>query len=47
MMIHFFAGLRNVIGVPIPVWVEAREAIGTLRTRLQIIQEPPFVKVLD
>jgi hypothetical protein len=44
-MVHFLAGLRNFAAIPVPVWVEAKEAIGTLRARLQIIQEPPFVKV--
>jgi Ca2+-dependent lipid-binding protein len=45
LLVHFYAGLRNFAAVPVPVWVELREAIGTVRARLQVIQEPPFIKV--
>jgi Ca2+-dependent lipid-binding protein len=46
LTVHFYAGLRNFAAVPVLVWVEVQEAIGTIRMRLQMIQEPPFVKVL-
>ncbi|TBU59824.1 hypothetical protein BD310DRAFT_1038272 [Dichomitus squalens] len=44
LMVEFFLGLKNSWGFRIPVWVEITGAVGTARTRLQLIPDPPFVK---
>lgn len=44
LLIWFLVGLRNVLGIPIPVWVEVHGIIGKARVRIQLLPDPPFVK---
>ena len=37
-------GLRNLLGIPIPVWVDIKGIIGKVRVRAQMVPDPPFVK---
>lgn len=44
MLIWFLVGLRNVLGIPIPVWVQVHGIIGKARVRIQLLPDPPFLK---
>ncbi|EXJ95409.1 hypothetical protein A1O1_00530 [Capronia coronata CBS 617.96] len=46
MNLVFYLGVKGVIGVPLPIFVELQELIGTVRLRLQMTPEPPFAKSL-
>lgn len=46
MEIIFYAGIKGLFGVPIPIWVELKGLIGTVRLRLQLSPDPPFMKTL-
>ncbi|KKK20066.1 hypothetical protein ARAM_003607 [Aspergillus rambellii] len=46
MQIVFYLGVRGLFGVPFPVFVELIEMVGTVRGRLQLVPEAPFVKDL-
>ncbi|KAL2866602.1 C2 domain protein [Aspergillus lucknowensis] len=46
MQLVFYLGVRGLFGVPFPVFVELIEMVGTVRGRLQLIPEAPFVKDL-
>ncbi|BFZ53723.1 hypothetical protein PYCC9005_000753 [Savitreella phatthalungensis] len=44
LLIWFLVGLRNVLGIPIPIWVEVHGIMGKARVRVQLLPDPPFVK---
>ncbi|KAF9883064.1 hypothetical protein FE257_004143 [Aspergillus nanangensis] len=44
MEIVFYLGIRGLFGVPFPVFVELNEMVGTVRLRLQMMPEAPFMK---
>ncbi|KAL4788160.1 hypothetical protein BJX76DRAFT_198981 [Aspergillus varians] len=46
MQLVFYLGIRGLFGVPFPVFVELIEMVGTVRGRLQLVPEAPFVKDL-
>jgi len=46
MNLVFYLGIKGLIGVPLPIWVELQELVGTIRLRLQMTPEPPFAKSL-
>ncbi|KAJ5679302.1 hypothetical protein N7462_007546 [Penicillium macrosclerotiorum] len=46
MQLVFYLGIRGLFGVPFPVFVELTELVGTVRLRLQMMPEPPFMKEL-
>ena len=46
MELVFYLGVRGLFGVPLPIFVELQEIVGTIRLRLQLSPEPPFAKNL-
>lgn len=46
MHLVFYLGIKGLIGVPLPIFVELQELVGTIRLRLQMIPEPPFASKL-
>ncbi|KAI0643938.1 hypothetical protein C8Q79DRAFT_977606 [Trametes meyenii] len=44
LLVEFTVGLKGLLGIRVPVWVEITGVVGTARARLQLIPEPPFVK---
>ncbi|EAW10548.1 C2 domain protein [Aspergillus clavatus NRRL 1] len=44
MQIMFYLGIQGLFGVPFPVFVELIELVGTVRLRLQMMPEAPFLK---
>ncbi|KAL4921702.1 hypothetical protein BDW62DRAFT_174281 [Aspergillus aurantiobrunneus] len=46
MQLVFYLGVRGLFGVPFPIFVELIEMVGTVRGRLQLVPEAPFVKDL-
>lgn len=44
MLLIFYLGVKGLFGVPLPVFVELIEFIGTVRLRLQVTPDPPFAK---
>lgn len=46
MQLVFYLGMRGLFGVPLPIFVELIEIVGTIRIRLQLTPEPPFAKNL-
>ncbi|KAG8169378.1 hypothetical protein KVR01_000123 [Diaporthe batatas] len=42
---HLFLKFYSVGGIALPVWVEVRGFIATLRLRLQLTPDPPFVSL--
>lgn len=46
MQLVFYLGVRGFFGIPFPVWVELQGLVGTVRIRLQMSPEPPFLKAL-
>ncbi|PGG99625.1 hypothetical protein AJ80_09320 [Polytolypa hystricis UAMH7299] len=46
MLLVFYLGVKGLFGVPLPVFTELTELIGTVRLRLQLTPEPPFAKTL-
>lgn len=46
MELVFYLGVKGLFGVPLPIFAELIELVGTLRLRLQMIPEPPFAKNL-
>lgn len=44
MQLVFYLGIRGLIGVPFPVFVELIEMMGTVRLRCQMMPDPPFLK---
>lgn len=46
MALVFYLGVKGLIGVPLPIFVELQELVGTVRIRLNMTPEPPFLKTL-
>lgn len=46
MQLVFYLGMKGLIGVPLPIFVELQELVGTVRLRLQMTPEPPYAKNL-
>ncbi|KAL9113203.1 MAG: hypothetical protein Q9227_002538 [Pyrenula ochraceoflavens] len=46
MQLVFYLGIKGLFGVPLPIFVELQELVGTVRLRLQMTPEPPFAKAL-
>lgn len=46
MQLVFYLGVKGLFGVPLPIWVELQRIVGTVRLRLQLSPEPPFLKTL-
>lgn len=46
MLIVFYLGIKGLFGVPLPIFTELIELIGTVRLRLQLTPDPPFAKNL-
>ncbi|KAG8702280.1 hypothetical protein FRC08_003588 [Ceratobasidium sp. 394] len=45
IVVDFFVGARGFFGVQVPVWVEISGVIGTARARLELMPNPPFIKI--
>ncbi|KAI0009270.1 hypothetical protein F4779DRAFT_582754 [Xylariaceae sp. FL0662B] len=46
MQLVFYLGIKGLFGVPLPIWVELIGLVGTMRLRLQMSPEPPFLKAV-
>jgi len=46
MQLVFHLGIKGLFGVPLPIFVELQELVGTVRLRLNMTPEPPFLKSL-
>ncbi|KAI4163097.1 MAG: hypothetical protein LQ342_003224 [Letrouitia transgressa] len=46
MQLVFYLGIKGLFGVPLPIFVELQGLVGTVRIRLQMTPEPPFLKNL-
>ncbi|KAK5093424.1 hypothetical protein LTR70_004784 [Exophiala xenobiotica] len=46
MNLVFYLGIKGLVGVPLPIFVELQELVGTVRLRLQLTPEPPYAKSL-
>jgi Ca2+-dependent lipid-binding protein len=46
MQLVFYLGVKGLFGVPLPIWVELQGLVGTVRLRLQMSPDPPFLKAL-
>ena len=46
MNLVFYLGIKGLVGIPLPIFVELQELVGTVRIRLQMTPEPPFAKSL-
>lgn len=46
MQLVFYLGVKGLFGVPLPIWVELQGLVGTVRLRLQMSPEPPFLKAV-
>ncbi|UZJ50734.1 hypothetical protein CBS101457_000054 [Exobasidium rhododendri] len=44
LLIKFWIGARKWYTVPVPVWVEIAGLVGTVRARIQLVPDPPFIK---
>jgi len=44
-LIHFYLGIRKWAEIPLPVWVEIQGFVGTVRLRVQLTPDAPFVGV--
>jgi Ca2+-dependent lipid-binding protein len=40
----FYLGMKGVVGIPLPIFVELNGIIGTVRLRFQLTPNPPFLK---
>ena len=46
MQLVFYLGIKGLFGVPLPIFVELQSLVGTVRLRLQLTPDPPFLKTL-
>lgn len=46
MQLVFYLGIKGLFGVPLPIFVELQGLVGTVRLRLNIAPDPPFLKTL-
>lgn len=44
LLIKFWVGAKKWYTVPLPVWVEILGLVGTVRVRVQLTPDPPFIK---
>ncbi|KAI2642251.1 C2 domain-containing protein [Xylaria nigripes] len=44
MQLVFYLGIKGLFGVPLPIWVELKGLVGTVRLRIQMTPQPPFLK---
>jgi Ca2+-dependent lipid-binding protein len=44
MQLVFYLGVKGLFGVPLPIFVELQGLVGTVRLRLNMTPEPPFLK---
>ncbi|KAI9656082.1 MAG: hypothetical protein M1829_000437 [Trizodia sp. TS-e1964] len=43
MELIFYLGIKGLFGIPLPIWVELQGLVGTVRLRLHMTPEPPFL----
>jgi Ca2+-dependent lipid-binding protein len=46
MQLVFYLGIKGLFGVPLPIFVELQGLVGTIRLRMNMTPEPPFLKTL-
>ncbi|KAI7462935.1 hypothetical protein KC357_g8346 [Hortaea werneckii] len=46
MQLVFYLGIKGLFGIPLPIFVELQSLVGTVRLRLGMTPEPPFLKTL-
>ncbi|OJD16405.1 hypothetical protein AJ78_03435 [Emergomyces pasteurianus Ep9510] len=46
MLLVFYLGIKGLFGVPLPIFTELIQLVGTVRLRLQMTPDPPFAKTL-
>jgi Ca2+-dependent lipid-binding protein len=46
MQMVFYLGIKGLFGIPLPIFVELQSLVATVRLRLQMTREPPFLKTL-
>jgi hypothetical protein len=46
MQLVFYLGIKGLFGVPLPIFVELQSLVGTVRLRMAMTSEPPFLKTL-
>ncbi|QVM06989.1 hypothetical protein D8B26_001694 [Coccidioides posadasii str. Silveira] len=46
MMLVFYLGVKGLFGVPLPIFAELIEVVGTVRLRVQLTPQPPYAKTL-
>ena len=46
MQLVFYLGIKGLFGIPLPIFVELQELVGTVRLRMAMTPEPPFLKTL-
>ena len=47
MNLVFYLGIKGLIGVPLPIFVELQSLVATARIRVHMTPEPPFLKTLS
>jgi Ca2+-dependent lipid-binding protein len=46
MQLVFYLGIKGLFGVPLPIFVELQGLVGTVRLRMAMTPEAPFLKTL-
>ena len=46
MQLVFYLGIKGLFGIPLPIFVELQGLVGTVRLRMAMTPEPPFLKTL-
>lgn len=44
LIIAFFLGAYDWLHIPVPIWIAVESICGTVRLRLQMVSEPPFIR---
>ncbi|KAK3304294.1 uncharacterized protein B0T15DRAFT_557884 [Chaetomium strumarium] len=47
MQLIFYLGVKGFFGIPFPIWVELNRLVATVRLRVALAPNPPFVKTLS
>ncbi|KAL2160081.1 hypothetical protein VTH06DRAFT_1736 [Thermothelomyces fergusii] len=47
MQLVFYLGVRGLFGLPFPIWVELNRLVATVRLRVALAPDPPFVKTVS
>ncbi|CAK7233903.1 hypothetical protein SBRCBS47491_008768 [Sporothrix bragantina] len=47
LQVVFYLGVRGLFGVPFPIWVELNGLVCTVRLRVALSPEPPYVKTVS